>query len=341
MFLRPEYRGRLKAAQSALESSGLDALLVTGDANVRYFTGVGSGRVVLWRTGAKFFLSEVYFGLAKNSPVAPAKQEKDAVKDLVLTKRFKKLGIDEVTLQAYTSLDPKFRKLLRPSDICWELRKIKSKEELRLLSKAGKIAADVMRTLYESKIEGMSEFELAGLIEYEIRKAGSEVPPFGGGMLCMSGPNSAYPHAPVTSRKIRGGDLIILDFGAVVDGYHSDMTRTLEVGNVSKEKHNLVGFVDWLKGEAIDRIEPGGKISEIHKYIEDEIKKKGYKFYHLSGHGVGLDVHERPSIGADEKDVFKEGMAFTIEPGIYTTTYGARSEDTLAIVGKRVKVLTA
>jgi Xaa-Pro aminopeptidase len=341
MFLRPEYRRRLKAAQSALKGSRLDALLVTGDANVRYFTGVSSGRLLVWKNGAKFFLNEVYFGLAKNSPVAPAKQEKDAVKDLIFAKRFKKVGIDEVTLQGYKSLNPRFRKLLRPSDICGELRKIKSKEELRLLSKAGKIAADVMRMLDESKIEGMSEFELAGLIEYEIRKAGSEVPPFGGGMLCMSGPNSAYPHAPVTGRKIRSGDLLILDFGAVVDGYHSDMTRTLEVGKVSKEKHNLVGFVDWLKDEAIDRVEPGGKISKIHKYIEDEIKKKGYTFYHLSGHGVGLDVHEAPSIGPDEKDVFKSGMVFTIEPGIYTTKFGARSEDTIAIIGKKVKVLTA
>jgi len=318
----------------------LDALLVTKDANVRYFTGVESGRLVIWKTGAKFFLNEVYFGLAKNSPVAPTKQKKDLVKELVYSKRFRKVGIDDITLPAYNALELKFRKLLQPSDICIELRKIKSKGELAFLSKAGRIATGVARMIDESRVVNMSEFELAGLIEYEIRKAGSEVPPFGGGMLCMSGPNSAYPHAPVTGRKIKNGDLLILDFGAVVDGYHSDMTRTLEIGKVSKDRHNLNGFVDWLKDEAIDRIEIDGKISEVHDFITKEIKKKGHNFYHLSGHGIGLDVHEAPSVGPDEKDVFQSGMVFTIEPGIYTTKYGARSEDTIALAGKRKKILT-
>jgi len=227
------------------------------------------------------------------------------------------------------------------SEACQELRKIKSKEELKALSKAGSIASAVMRALDESKIAGMTEFELAGFIEYEVRKRGSEVPPFGGGMLCMSGPNSAYPHAIVSGRKIRDGDLVILDFGAVVDGYHSDMTRTLEIGSVTKDKHGINAFVDWLKDEAASRVELGGKIADIHKYVEDEIKKKGFKLYHLTGHGVGLEVHERPSLGPDEKGVFKEGMVFTVEPGIYTTTYGARSEDTIALIGKKKKILTA
>lgn len=338
MISKPEYRQRINNARAKL--GDLSALLVTKEENLRYFTGVESGRLLIWRDGAKFWLNPVYNSLAGNSPVAPIESSKDQIKDFVYSKRFKRIGIDGITLQGYNSLDSKFRKFLRQSDICAELRKIKSKEELKLLAKAGKMAAGVMRMLDESKIAGMSEFELAGLIEYEIRKSGSEVPPFGGGMLCMSGSNSAYPHVPVTGRRIRSGDLLILDFGAVAQGYHSDMTRTLEIGKVPKEKHNLAGFVGWLKEEAIDRIEPGRKISDIHKYVEDEIKKKGYKFAHLTGHGIGLEVHERPSIGPEEKDVFRECMVFTIEPGVYAPKYGARSEDTLAIIGKKVKVLT-
>ena len=338
MISKSEHARRLRTLQAGL--NGQEAMLVTKDENVRYLTGINSGRLLVWRDGAKFFLSEVYFKLAGNSSVKPTPQKKDAIRDLVFSKKFKRVGADDISLPAYNALNPKMKRLIGPSDACQELRKIKSKEELKALSKAGSIASAVMRALDESKVAGMTEFELAGLLEYEVRKRGSEVPPFGGGMLCMSGPNSAYPHALVSGRKIKDGDLLILDFGAVVDGYHSDMTRTLEIGKVAKDRHSINAFMGWLKEEAIDRVELGGKIADIHKYVEDEIKKKGYKFYHLTGHGIGLEVHERPSIGPDEKDVFKEGMVFTIEPGIYTTNYGARSEDTIALIGKKKKILT-
>jgi len=339
MFSKSDYRRRLRSAQSKLGE--LDALLVLKDENMRYFTGVESGRLLIWGDGAKFYLNPVYNSLALRSPVQPTEHKKDIVKEFVLSKRFKRVGVDDISLGSYKAMDPKLRKRIRASDICENLRKIKSKGELRLLSRASKIAAETMRAVEESQIIGMSEFALVGAIECEIRSRGSERPPFSNGMLCMSGPNSAYPHAPVTSRRIREGDLVIIDLGAVCEGYHSDMTRTLMAGAVPKEKFNLVGFVDWLKEEAIDRIEVGGKISTIHDYINKEIEKKGYKFAHVSGHGVGLEIHERPSVGPTEKDVFENGMVFTIEPGIYAKRYGTRSEDTIAIVNGKKKVLTA
>jgi len=326
--------------QSAIVNAKLDALLVTSDVNVRYLTGLESGRLIVWRDGVTFWLNPVYNGLAVDAPVKPIASGKELVKGFILSHRFKRVGVDDLPLAAYNAMDKKIRKSLQPSDICENLRKIKDKKELAALTRASKVAASVMRAIEESRVAEMTEFQLAAAIECEIRRLGSERPPFSNGMLCMSGPNSAYPHAPITNRRIREGDLVIIDMGAVCDGYHSDMTRTLMVGDVPKEKFNLVGFVDWLKEEAILRVEQGGKISEIHKYIDDEIKKKGYAFPHLSGHGVGLDIHERPSVGPDEKDVFQNGMVFTIEPGIYTTKYGARSEDTLAIIKGKVKVLT-
>lgn len=338
MFLKSDYRRRLRAVQSGL--GDLDALLVLRDENLRYLTGLESGRLLVWESGAKFILNPVYNGLTARAPVRPIAQKKDLVKRIVLSKRFKKVGVDDISLRDYKAMDPKLRRAIRPSEVCEELRKIKSKGEIKLIARASKIAADVTRAVEESQITGVSEFELAAAIECEIRRSGSDSPPFSDGMLCMSGPNSAYPHAPLTNRRIRKGDLVIIDLGAVCDGYHSDMTRTLMVGEVPKQKFNLVGFVDWLKEEAIDRIELGGKISEIHEYINKEIAKKGYKFAHLSGHGVGLEIHEKPSVGPGEKDVFQEGMVFTIEPGIYATKYGARSEDTIALVGKKKRVLT-
>jgi Xaa-Pro dipeptidase len=338
MFTKSDYSARLRKAQALLDEN--QALLVNKDENMRYFTGVDSGRLLIWKNGAKFWLNPVYLGLAKRSPLAPTEPKKDCVSDFVVKKGFKKLGLDEISLEAYKSLKPPMKRITMPSNLCDELRKIKDKKELSLLAKAGKIASNAMRAAEESNIIGLSEFELAAALEFDIRAAGSEKPPFSMGMLCLAGPNTAYPHAPPSNRVIREGDLVILDLGAVYKGYNSDMTRTLMAGNVSEEKHSLVAFMDWLKERAIDRIETGVKISEIHNYINEEIEKKGHKFAHLSGHGIGLEIHESPSIGPDEKDVFQEGMAFTIEPGIYTTKYGARSEDSIAIVNGRERILT-
>jgi Xaa-Pro aminopeptidase len=338
IFTKTEYAKRIKAAQKQLGSR--EALLVTKDANLNYFTGVDSGHLLVWRNGARFWLNPVYNSRAANSPLKPAEHKKDAVKEIVLSKRFKTVGVDDLSLAGYKSLDPKMRKLVRPSDLCEELRKIKSKEEIKLLTKAGRIASDVMCAIEESNIIGLTEAKLAAIIECELRVLGSEAPPFSSGMICASGPNSAYPHIPVSNRKIREGDLVILDMGAVCGGYHSDMTRTLMVGEVSDKKRDIVAFVDWLKEEAIERVKVGGKISEVHDFINKKIEERGWKFAHLSGHGVGLEVHERPSIGPSETDVFTEGMVFTIEPGVYLNGYGARSEDTIALIGKRKIILT-
>jgi Xaa-Pro aminopeptidase len=285
-------------------------------------------------------LNEVYLDRARYSYADAIKYEKDCVKDFIFSKGYKKVGIDSITLSSYKSLQAKFRKLIRPSDICEQARSIKSKKEIGLLAHAGKIAADAMSTVADLDIIGMSEFDLSAEIEYRIRKHGSEKPPFSQGMLCLSGPNTRFPHAPTSDRKIREGDLVILDLGAVYRGYHSDMTRTIEVGEVSQEKLDIRDFMKSLKEEAIEWVELGSKISELHKMIEEAISKKGYKFAHLSGHGVGLEIHEKPSLGPTEEDVFREGMVFTIEPGIYTSSFGARSEDTIALVGKNKKIIT-
>jgi len=337
-FSKTEYQKRLKIARKSL--GNLNAILVTTDENVRYFTGVDSGRVLIWKDGANFWLNEVYFDRAKDSAVKPEIYEKDCIKKIIFSKKFKKVGIDSISLFGYKGIEPDLRKLLKPSDICDQLRKIKSKEEIKLLERAGEIASNAMALVDETKIIGQSEFELAGMLEYDIRKNESEKPPFGGGLLCLVGENTRFPHAPPSNRRVKYGDLVIIDLGAVYQGYHSDMTRTFKIGNVPNEQEKIANLMDWLKEEAIDRVEIGGKISDIHKYIDEEIKKAGYAFAHLSGHGVGLEIHEKPSLGPDEEDVFQNGMVFTIEPGIYTSSFGARSEDTIALISGKKKILT-
>lgn len=338
-FRKSDYGLRIDNAKSAMGE--LDALLVTGDENVRYFTGVDSGRVLITPAESYFWLNEVYFDRARNSYLDPIPIRKDMIKEKIFSLGCKIVGIDSINLEEYRAMDSKLRKLIKPSDVCSQLRKIKSKKEIELLEQAARIASDAISSIKPEEIIGKNEFEVTAGLEYLIRKNGSEQPPFGGGLLCLSGPNTKYPHAPPTDRKIAEGDLLIVDLGAVCCGYHSDMTRTFKIGAVSEEQSELVDMIDDLKGDAIDLVEIGGKIADVHNYINDRIEKAGYSFAHLSGHGVGLNIHERPSLGPSETDVFEEGMVFTIEPGVYKKEYGSRSEDTIALVNGKKKVLTS
>jgi len=280
MFSKSDYKARIKKAQ-ALVSDG--ALLVSKDENLRYFTGVDSGRLIIWKDGAKLWMNPVYFDRAKESFVRPEKPKEHCTRDFIRSRKFRMVGCDSFSLEDYNSLDSKIKRFFTPSDICEQLRKIKDSKEIQLLTKAGKIASDSLKVLDESKLIGMTEYELAALIEYEIRRNGSEKPPFSMGMLCLSGPNTRFPHAPTSDRKIRKGDLVVLDLGAVYEGYYSDMTRTLKIGKVSKEQEDLVDFMDSLRDEAIERCDLGAKISHIHTFIEEKIKEKGFEFAHLSG----------------------------------------------------------
>ncbi len=337
-FHKREYRERIRRGQNELEDG--EAILIRKSENVRYFTGVDSGRLLIWGSGEKFWLKEVYFKRAKDSPIKPIAPEKDGVKKAVEAHNFKRLWVDGMTLAEYKSMESSLRKIIKPSDICEKMREIKSKEEIKAIAKAGKMAARAMEQVFSLDLVGMREYDIAAEVEGRIRELGSERPPFSEGMICASGPNTAYPHVLVSGRRIKYGDLLMLDLGAVYDGYYSDMTRTIAIGRVRGEKRKIMEIVESLKWEAIDRVEAGGSISEIHKYVEGEIERRGYKFFHLLGHGVGLEIHERPSIGPEGEEVFEEGMVFTIEPGIYTRRFGARDEDTIVLSKGKKRILT-
>ncbi|MBN2518502.1 MAG: aminopeptidase P family protein [Candidatus Altiarchaeota archaeon] len=337
---KSEYAKRLGNVRAALEKKGLKAMLVARDENIRYLTGSDSGRIFVSLSDSVHWTSPIYEDLLKNSPIPwRGIKEKKEIRNFLLKTSYKKIGVDEMYYSSLVDLRKKIKKSIQVLDVIEDLRKIKSKAEIELLEKSARIASGAMEKVGLLDVIGMTEFELAAEVEYEIRKNGSETAPFGKGIICLSGPNTKYIHGFPSNRKIEEGDLVMLDIGAVYDGYNSDMTRTLEVGRVGKEKKDIADFVKALKESAIDKIYIGGRISEIHGFIEKQIEKKGYKFLHLSGHGIGLEIHEKPSISPEEKDVFQKGMAFTIEPGIYTGAFGARSEDSI-VLDNRKKIIT-
>lgn len=226
-------------------------------------------------------------------------------------------------------------------EIMLELRKIKSKEEVALLRKSAKIAVRGMNCAAELITAGRSELEIAAEAEYEMRRAGSEGTSFP--VIVASGRNSWLPHANVTRRRLRRGDLVVIDLGARYRGYCSDMTRTFAI-SPTKKQLAMIGLVKRAQKAAISRVRNGAKADNVDKAARWIISRAGYaKFFpHGMGHGVGLDVHESPSLAPTSKDILSNGMVLTVEPGIYVPGVGgARWEDMVLVRKKGCKSLTA
>ncbi len=210
-----------------------------------------------------------------------------------------------------------------------ELRMRKSPEEIELLKKAAEIVDKVFYHIVENEeLRGKSEKEVADLIEFLIKKFGGEgnsFPP-----IVASGPNGANPHHTPGDRKIKDGDLVIMDYGAIYRGYCSDITRTVAVGKISGEARKVYEIVKEAQETAFQRVRVGVRAMDIDLAARGVIESYGYGeyFIHRTGHGLGLDVHEEPYITGTNERILEKGMVFTIEPGIYLPgKLGVRIED--------------
>lgn len=221
-----------------------------------------------------------------------------------------------------------------------ELRMWKDKEELKLMQKAAEVADRVFEEILSWDIVGMTEKELALRIELKIRELsdGISFEP-----IVASGENGANPHHEPSDRKIRKGDMVILDYGARWKGYCSDITRTVAIGKPDEKLLEIYGIVKEAQENAFQSVREGIKAKEVDRAARETISKAGYGEYftHRTGHGLGLDVHEEPYIGPDGEVVLKNGTIFTIEPGIYLPgLWGVRIEDDVAVINGRGKRLT-
>jgi Xaa-Pro aminopeptidase len=216
------------------------------------------------------------------------------------------------------------------------LRMTKSVEEIGFLREAGSIADRAFETLIGMSIEGMSEMSLAARIEEAMRENGA------GGIafetLVASGPNSALPHHRAGGRKIRRGDVVVLDYGCRVGGYCSDITRTVVCGKPSGEVQDVYRIVKEAQETAVQGILPGMEAQEVDRLARGVIEKSGYgaHFIHRTGHGIGIDVHEEPYMVEGNRLKVQEGMSFSVEPGIYLQgKFGIRIEDIVVLSGKK------
>lgn len=220
-------------------------------------------------------------------------------------------------------------------------RAVKDESELFCIRKAVKIADDALAALVPEIKAGMTEREIAALLEYNMAKLGSEKCAFD--TIVSSGVRTSMPHAGPTDKKVALGDMITIDFGACLGGYMSDITRTLWLGEPDSQLKDIYFAVDNVQKACTKKVAPGIPTKEIDAFQRDEFEKLGLSDYicHSLGHGVGLEIHESPTLSRLSEDVLKPGMVITVEPGLYVPGVGGvRIEDTVLVTETGFEVLT-
>jgi len=334
-----------------LSEFGVDGLLITDLNNVRYLSGFigSSGFLIITKKHSIFVTDFRYQEQAKNevkrfSIRIETAEKTDVIKRLVKKYKIQKLGFEDhsINYSTYKKLLKGNLRLKALTDTVESLRLIKSKEELSYIRIAIRRAEDAFRRLQSFIKAGVTEQKLAVRLEGLLREEGCKTIPFG--VIVASGHMSALPHAKPTRRVIKKGDFILFDWGGECEGYYSDMTRMVAIkGKYLEKQLEIYSTVSNAQDMAIKAVKPGIKAIMLDTVARDFINQKGYGDYfgHGTGHGVGLAVHERPVISWQSKDTIREGMVFTIEPGIYLPHFGGvRIEDIVCVSKNGVEVLT-
>jgi len=223
-----------------------------------------------------------------------------------------------------------------------DLRRVKDEGEVARIEAACRIADDALARVLPRLAEGITEADFAIELDFEIRRLGASGNSFE--TIVASGPNGAKPHARPSDRRVEPGELVVLDFGAMVDGYCSDMTRTVCVGPpASATLEKMVAVVAESQAAGVAAVTAGADAADVDKVCRDVIAAAGWAdaFMHSTGHGVGLDIHEAPAVSATSVDTLAEGQIVTVEPGVYLPEHGGvRIEDTVVVTADGCRRLT-
>lgn len=346
---RPELK-RIAGLKRFMADAGIDALLISRRENVRYLTGfTGSAGSVLVASGKPCLITDFRYALQARKEAAGVSvliQKKDhpaALREAAERANVDKLWFDETscTIENLNKLRKQGLKLKGHRDLVGDLRQQKDARELASIRKAIRRAEEAFRELHAFIQPGVRESSLALMLEFLMRKKGARRAAFD--TIVASGGNGAMPHASASDRRIKQGDLVTFDFGAEADGYFSDMTRTVCVGRPSVRQREIHGLVLQAQQAAIAAVRPGVACTVVDGAARDLIKGAGHarQFGHGTGHGIGLMVHEGPSISPLSRDRVQPRMVFTVEPGIYIPGWGGvRIEDMVLVTDTGAKVLT-
>ena len=342
---------RTKAIADSLESKGIDGFLISNITNVRYVTRFsGSSGCLLITKKNKIFCTDCRYEEQAKEEIKDFDifiEKEERLKEVV--ERAKSLGVRTLGFEStasyhfYRSLLRKGIKIKAVSNFIEDMRKIKDADEIVMIRKAIARAENAFLNIKEYIKPGFSERQVALRLEENLKKEGCYSIPFD--IIVASGRNSALPHAKPTEKKIKPGDLVVVDWGGEAGGYFSDMTRSfLLQGRDISRKREIYETVLQANIQAIQSVASGLSSRMVDKAARDSIKKAGYAdfFGHGTGHGVGLDVHELPRISRLGREYVKTGMVFTIEPGVYIPEIGGvRIEDMVLVEHGGCRVLTA
>lgn len=345
-------KGRIEQTREAIAAQGADALVVTDLTNIRWCTGFAgsAGALVITPDTSVLVTDSRYRDQAPAQLDAAGSESQVRIVDARLEAVAGCLeGAGKVALEAdrivwgdqlrlAEALDAE---LIGTSGLIAELRSIKDEAELARMEAAADIVDAALRDCQDQFVPGVSESELARMLEDKMRAGGATGPAYD--TIVASGPNAALPHARAGSRRFVSGDLVVVDAGAVVDGYRSDMTRTFFVGRRDDRTVEIHNIVTRAQAQGVAAVRPGIEAQEIDRVCRDFIADAGYgdAFVHGTGHGVGLDIHELPAVRRGNTAILSPGQVITVEPGIYLPGFGGvRVEDMVVVTPGGCRSLT-
>ncbi len=327
-----------------------EVFLVFDNANLIYFTGFpGANGLLIPQEGeSTLFVSGVNYEQAKAETkgliIQLLKRGENLMEKIAETVKADKYQIDTVPIDAWRALAKAVEgenKLEAAGSLIRRLRMVKDAEEIKLIRQACKLTSIGMKVAAETIKPGKNGKEIAAEIEYAMRKNGSDGTAFE--TILASGASSAFPHGSCLDKPIWEGDLVMVDIGATYKFYRSDMTRTFTAGKPSEKQQKVYETVKEAQKKAVETIKPNIPAKEVDTAARELIQTAGFGefFVHNLGHGVGIEVHEAPTLNPESKDILAAGNVVTVEPGIYLPGWGGvRVEDTGVVTEKGFEKLT-
>lgn len=340
---------RIKTIRYRLKKKQINSLLITKPANVTYTTGfLGDDSWALITNRAVYLLTDSRYTeqaqkecvhcriIQRTKPIAEA-----AAKLLKKLKSVQRVGVEKSTsLAAFGALKKHVKiRLKAVANIIESTRSIKDNSEAAAIKTAAAIAAKALKQTLRYIKPGINENELAGRLDFQIRKAGATN---GFETIVAFGPNASRPHHQPGRRKLKKNDYVLIDFGARFKGYCCDITRCFIIGRPNRFYKKVYDVVQEAQTAALKMMKAGAEIKKVDAAPREVIDKYDLPVYgHGSGHGLGLEIHEEPFLSAESKDKLKAGEILTIEPGIYIPgKLGIRIEDDVLITETGPKILT-
>lgn len=335
---------KISEIQDILKNNKIDGYLVSDINNLRYIFGYISDFGLGFITPESSYIitdSRYIFQAKIDAPFSEVimssyeKNESDIIRELIKSDEKKVIAYEPryINVNDYNNIfDGLDIQLIDFEEQINNLRMIKTEDEILSIKKAEDITSEVFEEILEYIRPGVKDTDIAIEIEYRLKKKGASKTSFD--TIVAVGENTCKPHAVLQNVKIKEEDIVLMDFGCIYNGYCSDMTRTIFVGNISDEMKSVYNIVNKAGEIARNIIKENVKCIDVDKSARDFIKKNGYgnNFKHSLGHSLGLFIHEKPVFSPSSKDVLKENMVLSVEPGIYLDgRFGIRIEDIIEV----------